>query len=52
MTEHFQPHIVKQHQIGIYTYGSIDRDRAAFIQAIAEKDAQNSKLINDAKTES
>ena len=42
--EYFQPHVVKQHQLGIYVYGSLDRDRAAFIQAIAEKDLQNQPL--------
>jgi hypothetical protein len=36
-------HVLLAHQIGIYQYGTLDRNRAAFIQEIAEKDAQKNE---------
>jgi hypothetical protein len=38
-----KPHVLLAHAIGYMTYGSLDRERAAFIQDVAEKDAQKNE---------
>ena len=44
--------ILLAHQKAIYVYGTLDRNRAAFIQTIAEKDAAQIQPVDIADAQS
>ena len=46
MTQSDKPHVLLAHAIGYVTYGTLDRNRAAFIQAVAEKDAAQIQYVD------
>jgi hypothetical protein len=42
-SKYWNPDVVKAHQLAICLYGTVDRDRAAFIQECVEKDIEDGR---------